>query len=48
MKYRNTRTGAIIEVASVISGDDWEKVQEKKTAAKKPTNGKKAGKSKEG
>ncbi len=45
MKYRNERTGAVIETASVISGGDWKAVEEKpekkpepakKAAAKKP------------
>lgn len=28
MKYRNERTGAVIETASVISGGDWKPVEE--------------------
>lgn len=36
MRYQNTKTGAIIEVASVISGENWEPMEvEKKTPAKK-------------
>ena len=23
MKYRNTKTGAVIETASIVSGDNW-------------------------
>jgi len=38
-RYENTRTGAIIEVVSVISGEDWKEI-------KKPT--KKKEKSSEG
>ena len=38
-KYVNTRTGAVVETASVCSGEDWEEQKEskpqKKTAAKK-------------
>lgn len=35
-KYRNRRTGAVIETASVCAGADWEKVAEpaRKSAAK--------------
>lgn len=36
MKYRNKRTGAIIDAKSQISGNDWEKVEEvKKTSSTK-------------
>lgn len=31
MKYKNKRTGAVIDVRSQISGRDWEKVEEEKT-----------------
>lgn len=34
MKYMNKRTGAIIEVASVINGEHWEKVEENKEEVK--------------
>ena len=37
-KYVNTRTGAVVETASVCSGEDWEEQKEskpKKPAAKK-------------
>ena len=34
MQYRNVKTGAVIETASVCSGLDWEEVAE--TAEKKP------------
>lgn len=27
MKYRNVKTGAVIETASIVSGDNWEEVQ---------------------
>ena len=33
MKYRNTRTGAVIDVKSKISGENWEPVR---TPSKKP------------
>ena len=33
-KYVNTRTGAVIETASVCHGEDWEEL---KPAEKKPT-----------
>ena len=33
MKYRNKRTGAVIDVESQISGKDWEKVEEAKPAS---------------
>ena len=29
MKYKNTVTGAIIEVASVCNGDNWERIEDK-------------------
>lgn len=40
MKYRNIKTGAVIDVNSVISGGNWQAVEpakqpEKKTTAKK-------------
>ena len=43
MRYRNTRTQAVIETACVVSGGDW--VVEEKTAAqlKRKTAGKKGG-----
>lgn len=37
-KYVNTRTGAVVETASVCSGEDWKEQKEskpKKPAAKK-------------
>ena len=34
MKYRNTRTGAVIETASVCSGAEWVEVAESKPARK--------------
>lgn len=30
MKYKNKRTGAVIDVRSQISGRDWKKVEEAK------------------
>lgn len=33
MKYRNTKTGAVIDVSSKISGENWEKAEEAKTAS---------------
>lgn len=36
MKYRNIKTGAIVEVNAVVSGD-WEPVEEKKPTPKKTT-----------
>ena len=33
-KYVNTRTGAVVETASVCHGEDWEEL---KPAEKKPT-----------
>lgn len=46
MRYRNKRTGAVIEVRSQISGNEWEKVEEvKKTSSIKTgkTRGKQNG-----
>lgn len=31
MKYKNKRTGAVIDVHSQISGRDWVKVEEEKS-----------------
>lgn len=28
MLYRNTRTGAVVNVSSVISGEGWEPIEE--------------------
>ncbi|RGD72914.1 hypothetical protein [Anaerofustis stercorihominis] len=36
MKYKNIKTGAIIDIASVLSGDDWECLTQPKTSQKKP------------
>ena len=36
MKYRNIKTGAIIDIASVLLGDDWECLTQPKTSPKKP------------
>lgn len=37
MKYKNKRTGAVIDVRSQISGRDWEKVEEEKSASSTKT-----------
>lgn len=36
MKYRNRKTGATLETNSVISGGEWEPVEEKISSAEKP------------
>lgn len=36
MKYRNTKTGYILETNSAIKGNDWEVVAEKATPSKNP------------
>lgn len=36
MKYKNTVTGAIIEVASVCNGENWELIAEKPAKKKSP------------
>lgn len=36
MKYRNRKTGATLETNSVISGGEWEPVEEKTSSAEKP------------
>lgn len=46
MKYRNTKTGALIETACPVSGADWVEVKAAKPASKAP--GKNAPKSKNG
>lgn len=33
MKYRNKRTGAIIDVRSEICGENWEQVEEAKASS---------------
>lgn len=35
MKYKNRKTGAVIDTASVISGGDWEKIEEVPETPKK-------------
>ena len=49
MKYRNKRTGAVIEVSSVISGENWEQVKGKsgKGENSSPTSKRTARKAKE-
>lgn len=45
MKYRNKRTGAVVDVRSKISGRDWEKVEEvKKSSSARGGSGKARGK----
>lgn len=41
MKYRNKRTGAVIDVESQISGKDWEKVEEAKQSSSAGRNSRK-------
>ncbi len=36
MKYRNRKTGATLETYSVISGGEWEQVEEKVSSTEKP------------
>lgn len=36
MKYRNRKTGATLETNSVISGGEWEPVEEKTSSTEKP------------
>lgn len=50
MKYKNTKTGAIIETSTNVSGENWkhfddEESEEKKTPAKKQKDDKKKGNS---
>lgn len=35
MKYKNTKTQAVIEIACVIFGDDWVKVEDQPVSASK-------------
>lgn len=44
MKYKNTKTGAVIETASICTGADWEEVT---PAEKKPTSKKAPAKKKD-
>ena len=45
MKYRNKRTGAIIDVKSRIFGRDWERLEEtKKVSPARRSSGKARGK----
>lgn len=37
MKYRNKKTGAVVDVSSKISGENWEKLEEEKTSSSSPT-----------
>lgn len=36
MKYRNTKTGALIETACPVSGSDWVEVKAAEPASKAP------------
>lgn len=52
MKYKNTKTGAIIETSTNVSGDNWEpftdkESEEKKTPSKKQKANKAEGDSKD-
>ena len=52
MKYKNTKTGVIIETSTKVSGDNWEpftdkESEEKKTPAKKQKANKAEGDSKD-
>lgn len=52
MKYKNTKTGAIIETSTEVSGENWESFddeesEEKKTPAKKQKANKAEGDSKD-
>lgn len=37
MKYRNKKTGAVVDVSSKISGENWEKMEEGKALSPSPT-----------
>lgn len=37
MKYINVKTGAVVNSSSIITGENWEKVEEKKSVKKKDT-----------
>lgn len=37
MRYRNTKTGNVIDVPCPVSGDDWEKVESEKKPRKTGT-----------
>lgn len=47
MKYQNTKTGAVIEVDSEISGGNWQAVTPADKPAKKSQTGKKKGEPKD-
>lgn len=52
MKYKNTKTGAIIEMSTEVSGENWEPFNDeesgkKKTPAKKQKDNKAEGDSKD-
>lgn len=37
MKYRNKKTGAVVDVSSKIFGENWEKMEEGKESSSSPT-----------
>ena len=37
MKYRNKKTGAVVDVNSKISGENWEKMEEGKESQTSPS-----------
>lgn len=41
MKYRNTKTGAIIDVKSKISGGNWQPLEVAETTVKSTSTGRK-------
>jgi hypothetical protein len=41
MKYRNKKSGVVIDVTSVISGEDWEEIKTPSKTAPKSTAKKK-------
>ena len=45
-KYKNSRTGAVLITASIVSGGDWVEVVEKPAEKKKATTPKKTTKKK--
>lgn len=40
-KYENTRTGAVIQTVSKVSGDDWKEVRKRTTKSKAKASTKK-------
>ncbi len=37
MKYKNIKTGAVVDSLSVVRGENWQLVEEKKFEKPKPT-----------